>query len=476
LPQHTWNTGDQITGVLLNDLEARASAALPASSAAAVATTGAYGDLTGKPTIPGANPWEFRPESYGAVGNNSTDDAAAIRACVNAAVAYAQANNFYAEVVFRPVTYLVGGALQQGGTHHANALIPLPYVTPTTGQKVTLVLRGSREQTSIPHWSQTVAQRAGAFLRTAFTGGTIDVDYGEPSIIGSAATRQGYGGGTDTLWNNMLVVVDGLSVMAPNSPTICGFDFRSLGEAKIISASALVNSVPGSITVPAVGQFTFGLAMPIGNNNDLADVLAWSCEGFGAGLALGEHTTVFSCRCLYSGSGLRFLNGTGAPHGAHIVHASVEACGSAISLESTHPFKVDIDLLDLEPDGTIWDGGNNIVGTIWVNDTGVDPATPTNAELDSYMGAAGTGLNIRLYHRRMLAGPLATMPTVPASTTALRNRCMRDVAITVSGGTVTGIAVEGVTMGITSGTVIVPAGKTITLTYSSAPTWKWIAL
>ena len=40
---------------------------------------------------------------------------------------------------------------------------------------------------------------------------------------------------------------------------------------------------------------------------------------------------------------------------------------------------------------------------------------------------------------------------------------------------VTGIAVAGQSLGVTSGTVFVPTGRTITLTYSVAPTWKWTA-
>lgn len=49
---HTWATGELIDADKLNALEAAAAAALPAADAAAVATSGAYGDLSGTPTIP----------------------------------------------------------------------------------------------------------------------------------------------------------------------------------------------------------------------------------------------------------------------------------------------------------------------------------------------------------------------------------------------------------------------------------------
>jgi ABC-type uncharacterized transport system substrate-binding protein len=68
-----------------------------------------------------------------------------------------------------------------------------------------------------------------------------------------------------------------------------------------------------------------------------------------------------------------------------------------------------------------------------------------------------------------------TAPAVPASTVA-STPIFRDAAVTVTGGTVTTISVDGVSLGVTSGTVIVPSGKTITLTYSSAPSWVWTLL
>lgn len=68
-----------------------------------------------------------------------------------------------------------------------------------------------------------------------------------------------------------------------------------------------------------------------------------------------------------------------------------------------------------------------------------------------------------------------TAPTIPASGTAVTGSNNFDCTVYVKGGTVTVIAVGGTTTGMTSGPIKVPAGKTITLTYSSAPTWTWYA-
>jgi hypothetical protein len=53
---------------------------------------------------------------------------------------------------------------------------------------------------------------------------------------------------------------------------------------------------------------------------------------------------------------------------------------------------------------------------------------------------------------------------------------MAPAMVYVSGGTVSAIAVDGTTTGLTSGAFLVRPMGTITLTYSVAPTWVWQAL
>jgi hypothetical protein len=72
------------------------------------------------------------------------------------------------------------------------------------------------------------------------------------------------------------------------------------------------------------------------------------------------------------------------------------------------------------------------------------------------------------------AAQLVTQPAVPASASAVFNGNGFPVAVTVTGGTVTGISVNGTATGLTSGTVTVPVAGTVTLTYSAAPTWTWV--
>lgn len=110
--------------------------------------------------------------------------------------------------------------------------------------------------------------------------------------------------------------------------------------------------------------------------------------------------------------------------------------------------------------------------------TVVTPSVPASGTAvantsGQYVSAAVTGGTITgILVLPSPAQPLIA-PAVPASTVQTPNNTGAPVAVTVSGGTVTVIAVGGVTSGLTAGTVIVPAGSNIAITYSVAPTWTW---
>ena len=64
-----------------------------------------------------------------------------------------------------------------------------------------------------------------------------------------------------------------------------------------------------------------------------------------------------------------------------------------------------------------------------------------------------------------------TAMTLAATTVASVNPNPVPVSVTITGGTVTVIAVNGVTTGQTTGTFTVPAFGSITVTYSAGPTF-----
>ena len=66
-------------------------------------------------------------------------------------------------------------------------------------------------------------------------------------------------------------------------------------------------------------------------------------------------------------------------------------------------------------------------------------------------------------------------PAVPASGTAHTNTFASAATVYVTGGTVSSIAVGGTSTGQTAGAFYVQPSQSITLTYTAAPTWTWFA-
>lgn len=66
-----------------------------------------------------------------------------------------------------------------------------------------------------------------------------------------------------------------------------------------------------------------------------------------------------------------------------------------------------------------------------------------------------------------------TTPAVPASTVAATNSSALPATVVITGGTMTNVSINGTTAGTGAGTYTVPAGGTITMTYTVAPTWTW---
>jgi hypothetical protein len=90
--------------------------------------------------------------------------------------------------------------------------------------------------------------------------------------------------------------------------------------------------------------------------------------------------------------------------------------------------------------------------------------------------AAGTGLavfrNCPGINPRGELGP--DTPAVPASGTPVTNDTGFDVVVYLSGGAAAPSAAAGADTGLTAGSFRLPARQTITVTYTVAPTWRWI--
>lgn len=74
-------------------------------------------------------------------------------------------------------------------------------------------------------------------------------------------------------------------------------------------------------------------------------------------------------------------------------------------------------------------------------------------------------------------GDWSNKPAVPLTTVTATNTADRTMAVEVTGGTVTAVKVDGVTVGTRiAGLFLVRPGSTIAWVGSSAPTWQWFEL
>lgn len=72
--------------------------------------------------------------------------------------------------------------------------------------------------------------------------------------------------------------------------------------------------------------------------------------------------------------------------------------------------------------------------------------------------------------------PAIVTPGFPASNTPVNNTTGFPVYVTITGGTLTQVLVNGTQVGTTAGTYPVPISGTIAVVYTVAPTWSWFVL
>jgi hypothetical protein len=409
-----------------------------------------------------------------------TDDTAAVNSAVSAASTYAQANQWYAEVVFGPYNYcLASGPAQTaaaGAVAQQNAQIPLPYpaVSGSTRKLVIALAGAHRDPSTIRFWESSTPELQGTCLVSMVVAtGQPDATYGSQSVIGGPTASTGLTGG----FAQMKAIIDGITVVCGWNTQQIGFDFRFLCGAYVAHGgytafSSMLGNAPKMSAIPANGQ-SAGIWMPLTANNDDCSVDHFSAQCVYYGIIFSEHFNAQKLSTIQTNTAL-LANITSGQHGASIAYAACEQqtyALAATNISGGYHFPVFIGLLDVELTATadIYDPRNNFHGVVYW-----DRYDTTAPQVN---GAA----NLKIVNCRQVIGPV-TAPGIPATTVSLQNTFWKDatVYITSGGGAVTVIAVDGTATGLTLGTsgsvtVRVPSGHTITLTYAAAaPTWAWV--
>lgn len=422
-----------------------------------------------------------------------TDDSAAIKTAMNALMTCTGfwGQPYYAELLFDPGVYVLatmphpGGDLPAGMTY-GNAQIPLPVVDLTgTKTKSTIVIRSTASDNStLDYWEQSTPQIQGTCLFSMVeitNANAVDPTYGPVSVIGGPQVTAPFTNNFD----NVLVVIDAIQVVCPVNPGQIALDFANMLQFAIKTASIDVfASVTGSPAINFTGSGptnTNGLALrvPVTGLNDRCDIDSLTIEGYYYGMTADEHVAARRVAIIYTNTGI-YVNGHGAnqaSHGCWFGYASVEICTYCVYAPGGFGgslFGLYIDCLDNEGNVTyhISDASNYLGGRVNVLPS-QSQALPVPVLVN---GAAN--LEILTGASRSPQRGAVTAPSVPASTTALQNPFWRHAWVAVTGGTVSSIAVDGVPTGQTLAggqvaTTRVPSGKTITLTYTSAPAWNW---
>jgi hypothetical protein len=410
-----------------------------------------------------------------------TDDTTAINTAVTAATTFALANNYYAEIVFGPYIYVVAGATQKTSANKGNAQIPLPLVGMAGNPTLVLGFIGTRNNAAggmfAASGNNPAPETCGTVLASTLVSQANDGTWGLPSVIGGPTPEQGYTGGFTALWDNVMPMIDGMTVLFSLNPTMSAYDFRSCVKMEMPWGAALAFAAnPVLATVEPSNSFAGGLFLPQGGNNAHTVIGTYTCFGSYTGVVMNEHGTWENITCIGCFCGM-FVQTHNDGHGYAGTRYDCEANQFHIQVGGSNvTISLNILLMDAEASSQygaggfhIQDASNELKGTVHINDAGgIGQLTIS--------GAA----NLEIISANSLRG-IATPPSVPATTVAFTNPFWRhaDVYLTSGGAAVTAIAVNGTATGLTLGTtgtvlVRVPSGATITLTYAStAPTWVW---
>lgn len=401
-----------------------------------------------------------------------TDDTAKIQQAIDAARDYAVAHDYYAEVIFQDRYYVLAANPTQTSASPAyyNTQLRIPYAPSNVERKLVIAFIGAGDASNFQFWMSTTPNMIGTCLVSMHNAPpNIDATYLQESVLGGPS---GYAGFTGNFVNTKAIVKD-LAIWCTPYTNQTALDLTWISGCHVEGFGAHVFATPlygggarlNDIVTDGVFQNRqgVGVRLPAPLNN--ADVWCptMAIEGFTTALWAAEHVRIGNLKTIYNNLGI-WVEGTNS-HGVDIVGWSAEVYNTGIRTQGSGPCPVHINMVTEDLRGTfdVRDDGNALRGVIhWVN--------PVDSRDPQISGAA----KVKVIDDTKGPGKWAAQPAVPASTTPRQNTAWRDAMVVVSGGTGVTIAVDGTTLtGVTSGAVMVPSGKNITLTYTAAPTWLW---
>jgi hypothetical protein len=361
-----------------------------------------------------------------------TNDTAAIQAAVDAASAYAQANEYYAEVVFKDRYYVVSSAPSQVAASPGayNAQIKLPYPASNTTRKLVIALTGAGEVSHFQFWASTVPNLAGTCLVSMRSApSTIDATFGPEAVLGGPNLKSAFTGN----FANTKVVLRNLSIWCTPYTNQTGIELSWTAGCLIDGCSVHVfaQAISGNGSTLTTmrhdpvfsSRVGVGVRLPaIGNNADVW-IPTLTVEGFTVGLKAAEHVRIGNLKTIYNDVALVIDTGDGLSsqaHGVNILGWTAEAYNGGILALGSGPAPVDI-RVNTEDSASLYDvsdASNALRGQIHWSDS-VDTRDP------AVTGAA----KVRVINDNQGPGKWASQPTIAASGTARQNTAWRDAMV-----------------------------------------------
>ena len=344
----------------------------------------------------------------------------------------------------------------------------------------------------------------------ATTSGVIIYNKSNVSSIqpGSAPYSSVMGGGIGSVVNYISVVLKNFIIRQPYSPAttphnnqVGGINLQSVGSFQLenirVDVDATFNSgAPFSAPIPdpSTVQNATGIATSQQNlGNSILDNV--TVIGYGTGISAAGQFEATKLNVMYCKYAINLLSSN---HIKKIAYLNTNNCPNIFALfqgsdSSYSDLYLSFDVLDIQNNNVANDWiltsthivNNNLSGKLYGHILNVRTAPPDTGEALILSGVS-TLIGTLAIHYADQTIPSITTPSVPASGTAQQNTNPYPVNVYIYGGDVTEIQItrNGTAYTVLSvSTAIAMSGQvyrlnpgdSITLTYSTAPSWEWLA-
>ena len=253
----------------------------------------------------------FNVLTFGAVGDDKTDNTAAFSACLNAVVAAGGGQMYLPAGVYR-------------------GRITIPPVSKPIPSWITVEIVGEREPTP-------VFGTIGSFPLQA--NGTIvkSLSPSGPAVISASSSSAALYGG----FSAVNVVLRNLDVRTYDDPGIGGIDLQYALQCRL--ENVFINTGVYNVQAAKPTRRTCGLITPACNNAALTILRNVVVTGYHTGIVVNEHTDGDNINLASNINGLEFVF---AHHASRFGRVGAQRCTHAIAVTGKHGFS--IEQLDME--------------------------------------------------------------------------------------------------------------------------------